>query len=153
MIYLSTLLAMSVASDAHPEARLLALINETRARSGVAQVQSVRILRDAAQWFAQDLSRSNTRLDHVDSQGRRVHHRIYEFGYRSIQRSGENLAAGYRDPADVLKVWMSSSGHRRNVLDAQFEHVGIAYYQTPDGRTYWVAEFAQRFKGAPALKP
>lgn len=148
-----TLLVLSMRSDSSHESQILALINEARARSGVSQIQSVRLLREAAQWFARDLAKSNTRLDHVDSLGRRVQHRIYDFGYRSIQRSGENLASGYRDPDSVFKLWMSSSGHRRNLLDPQFEHIGVAFFETQDGRTYWVAEFGQRFKGAPALKP
>lgn len=101
-----TLLVLSMRSDSSHESQILALINEARARSGVSQIQSVRLLREAAQWFARDLAKSNTRLDHVDSLGRRVQHRIYDFGYRSIQRSGENLASGYRDPDSVFKLWI-----------------------------------------------
>lgn len=151
---LLTALVLHVAiPTAGAESTLFDLFNESRRQVGATPLQRVRLLNEAAEWFARDLAASNLGLDHVDSKGRRVQHRIYEFGYRSIQRSAENLALGFYSPADTHRVWMSSSGHRRNILDPNFEHVGIARVQTQEGRTYWVAEFAQRFKGAPELKP
>lgn len=45
------------------------------------------------------------------------------YGYRSI---GENLAVGYRNASDVVHGWMTSTGHRENILEKKFNEVGIA---------------------------
>ncbi len=41
--------------------------------------------------------------------------------------AGENIAAGQTSPTTVLRAWMSSDGHRQNILDAKFTHLGIGY--------------------------
>lgn len=52
--------------------------------------------------------------------------------------AGENIAAGYGTPASVTLGWMSSSGHRANILNAEFREIGVGYYyyasDTPDTR-------------------
>jgi uncharacterized protein YkwD len=41
---------------------------------------------------------------------------------------GENIAWGTGDlgtPRSIVRSWMKSEGHRRNILDPDFEHIGI----------------------------
>jgi len=45
------------------------------------------------------------------------------YNYRTI---GENLATGYRTPAEVVYGWMHSPAHRANILGPDFEEVGVA---------------------------
>jgi len=40
-------------------------------------------------------------------------------------RYGENLAYGYRTERGLVTAWLKSSGHRQNVLDGRFTHVGV----------------------------
>jgi uncharacterized protein YkwD len=54
--------------------------------------------------------------------------------------SGENIAEGYRGPADVMEGWINSSGHNRNMLNSNYTRVGIGY--AADGR-HWGQLFAQ----------
>lgn len=58
---------------------------------------------------------------------------------------GENLAAGQRTPAEVMKVWMESPSHRAIILDSKWSEVGIAVRNGGAYSVYWVQEF-----GAPA---
>jgi hypothetical protein len=54
------------------------------------------------------------------------------YGFRA---AGENIAAGQRDPADVMNAWMNSSGHRRNILSTNFREIGVGYvFQSADQR-------------------
>ena len=59
---------------------------------------------------------------------------------------GENIAMGYATYADATDGWKetddpySGQGHRRNMLDADFNYVGIAGYKK-DGYIYWVQDF------------
>ncbi len=45
-------------------------------------------------------------------------------GYRA---AGENIAAGQTSPDGVMKAWMDSEGHRKNILDNTFSHMGVGY--------------------------
>ncbi len=42
--------------------------------------------------------------------------------------AGENIAAGYGTPQDVMTGWMNSSGHRANILSTSFREIGVGYY-------------------------
>ena len=47
--------------------------------------------------------------------------------------------------ADVVEQWMDSPGHRANILNDEFTHIGVGYYHTKDGyRHYWVQMFIGR---------
>lgn len=50
---------------------------------------------------------------------------IIQSGY-SYAYAGENLAKGFSDSKSVHDAWMASPTHRANILDAQFQEVGIA---------------------------
>ncbi len=52
---------------------------------------------------------------------------------------GENIAYGYTSSSAVVSAWMNSEGHRRNILDSRYSHIGVGY--SPDGN-YWVQIFA-----------
>ncbi len=62
---------------------------------------------------------------------------------------GENIAAGYPTPEDVMDGWMNSQGHRANILNSNFECIGIACVYTPinnGGYRYnWVQFFGSYF--------
>jgi uncharacterized protein YkwD len=46
--------------------------------------------------------------------------------------AGENLALGYRTPAEMMAGWMGSEGHRANILRA-YSSVGIGCVSSPRG--------------------
>lgn len=46
-------------------------------------------------------------------------------GYNYIY-AGENLARGFNTAPDVINAWMSSPGHRKNMLSSNYQNVGFA---------------------------
>jgi uncharacterized protein YkwD len=59
--------------------------------------------------------------------------------YRAV---GENLGAGQKTPAEVMKDWMNSkAGHRENILNPMWVHIGVAVRRGGYYGTYWVQEF------------
>jgi uncharacterized protein YkwD len=57
---------------------------------------------------------------------------------------GENLAQGHATANEVMFGpfgWMSSAGHRANILNGNFTHLGVGY--DADGAT-WVQVFLRR---------
>lgn len=49
----------------------------------------------------------------------------------------ENIAWNTRSPAESVQAWMSSAGHRANILDRRFTLVGFG-----KAGWYWTVEFA-----------
>ena len=44
--------------------------------------------------------------------------------------AGENIAMGQRTPQEVVQAWMNSEGHRRNILNKDFTHIGVGFEQS-----------------------
>jgi len=52
----------------------------------------------------------------------------------------ENIAMGQRSCAEAVSSWMSSPGHRANMLGS-YTRIGMAAYQASDGTIYWCLQF------------
>lgn len=50
----------------------------------------------------------------------------YGITYRT---AGENIAKGQRTPSEVVNAWMNSPGHRANILNGNFTHIGVGYVE------------------------
>ena len=57
---------------------------------------------------------------------------------------GENVAYGNVTPAQLVQMWMDSAGHRANILNAGFTHIGIGDFTTSTGRVYAAQVFLTR---------
>jgi uncharacterized protein YkwD len=121
--------ARSLAAD------VIARTNAIRHDAGCDPVQVDERLRSIAQEHASDTARHGY-LEHEDRDGSSADERITSAGYDNA--TGENLANGYATAAEVMDVWMRSAGHRENIEDCAFTHVGVGY--APNGH-YWVQDF------------
>lgn len=61
--------------------------------------------------------------------------RSYGITYRT---AGENIAKGQRTPAEVVNAWMNSPGHRANILNPNFTHIGVGYVEQGN---HWTQQF------------
>ena len=55
---------------------------------------------------------------------------------------GENIAMGQRTADKVMAAWMTSSGHRANILRASYGSIGVCAVIS-GGVTYWVQLFGK----------
>ena len=55
--------------------------------------------------------------------------------------AGENIAAGQNSPAAVVAGWMDSDGHCANIMNPNFEELGVGYYPGGDYGHYWTQNF------------
>jgi uncharacterized protein YkwD len=73
-------------------------------------------------------------------------HTAWMTNSRTLQHStamvAENIAMGQRSVAEAINSWMSSSGHRANMLSGSYRRLGVSAYRTPDGTIYWCQQFA-----------
>ena len=58
-------------------------------------------------------------------------------------RYGENIAWGQNTPADVMRAWMNSSGHRKNILHEEVNTLGVGFVDCGDGYEYWTQVFVR----------
>jgi uncharacterized protein YkwD len=136
--------AASSAPRTAPTIRLaraaICLINNRRAARGLRRLRINYRLSRAAMWHTHDMVRRNY-FGHVSRRGRDVVDRLYGTHYLSGRISwtvGENLAWGSGNlgtPRSIVRSWMKSSGHRRNMLDGRFREIGIGVIANGPVRT------------------
>jgi uncharacterized protein YkwD len=83
-------------------------------------------------------------FDHRDPRGEGPKERIDAQGYQG-RAWGENIAAGQRSPESVMRAWMRSPGHCKNILNPLFNELGVGLILNAEGpyRTYWVQNFGR----------
>ncbi len=113
------------------------LVNEERRAAGLGPYVWDRHLALAAQRHAEDMA-ANGYFDHASQDGRSFVDRTEEAGYDAAPR-GENIAQGYRSASAVVDGWMSSDGHRRNILAEGSNEMGVGLRDF-----YWVQVFGAR---------
>jgi uncharacterized protein YkwD len=82
-------------------------------------------------------------LSHVDAHGHMLAERLRAAGVQPSS-AAENLGAGQPSFDAVLRDWLASPEHCRNVMDAAFTQVGLACVQRHDApqERFWVLQFA-----------
>ena len=125
--------------------RILELTNQERGRNGLAPLRLSPLLSEAANWMARDMASKNY-FDHLDSTGRRVGDRAYDFGYRGWKQIGENIAAGQESAERAMAEWVSSPGHYRNMMKPEYTEMGVGFMSDPASahKRYWVQTFGTR---------
>ena len=113
---------------------VIRLVNEERAKEGLAALQTNDTIHAAAQVRVNELS---TLFDHTRPDGTTCFTALDDAGIQ-YRTAGENIAAGYSTPEQVVTGWMNSEGHRANILNANFTTIGVGYDSS--GR-YWVQLF------------
>lgn len=126
--------AASMAPRTAPTIRLaraaVCLINNRRVRRGMHRLRLNRRLTKAAMWHTHDMVRRSY-FGHVSKRGRDVVDRLYGTHYlggRFNWAVGENLAWGSGNlgtPRQIVRAWMRSPGHRRNMLNRRYREIGI----------------------------
>lgn len=127
--------------------QVLTLVNDARANSGCAPLTMNSQLVKDAQLQSEDMALNNF-FSHTNPDPSRatVGLRATAAGY-DWAMVAENIAAGYSSPASVMSGWMSSSGHRANILNCAYTELGVGYYyEANDGfgyRHYWTQVFGR----------
>ena len=60
---------------------------------------------------------------------------------------GENIAAGQRDVPTVMRAWLNSPGHRRNIL-GDWTHIGVGVAASDTKQLYWCVVFGRSYSSA-----
>ncbi len=118
-------------------AQVVKLVNEERAKAGLSALTVHTGAESAAMVRAKEIERS---FSHTRPDGSSFYTALQAAGIR-YQSAGENIAYGQTSPAQVMDSWMNSSGHRANILNANYDSIAVAHYQNGSGVDYWVQLF------------
>jgi hypothetical protein len=126
------------------ESEVIDLVNAERAAQGLHPLGVDHNLATAARDHSEDMGLQGY-FSHTSLDGRTVPDRITAAGY-SYNTYGENIAGGQSTPEDVIDAWMSSSGHRANILNSTFCDIGVGYAYLADSpyRHYWTQDFGRK---------
>lgn len=115
---------------------VLDLVNKERAKAGAKPLRLAADMQKGARIRAQELI---LKFSHTRPNGKECFTVLKEQG-RGV---GENIAAGANSPAAVMKLWMESPGHRKNILDPLYKELGVgyAYHSSTEFQHYWVQLF------------
>ena len=121
---------------------VLRLVNIERDKVGAAHLVLDGALCDAANMRAIEMDYSGN-FSHTRPNGSDCF-TVFSFCNISFNTCGENIAAGYVTPADVVDGWMHSEGHKANILNASYTKMGLGYSTGGGGEygRYWAQEFA-----------
>lgn len=131
--------AATVTTNGGPESQVLALVNVERANAGCAEVTANDRLTAAARGHSSDMAARDF-FSHDTPEGVSVGTRVTNAGYR-WSMVGENIAWGQADAKAVMKDWMNSSGHKANILNCKYRHLGVGLAYDAKRRPYWTQDF------------
>jgi hypothetical protein len=145
--FLGLLLCGGALAQTALELEVLQRTNQVRQERGLRPLQWDALAYKAALGHAQDMQERNF-FAHQNPDGLGAAERMRAVGVLEVM-VGENLASfeGYPDPEipqRALSGWMSSPGHRANLLKPEFTHLGVALVR--QGRRVMVV---QNFIGRP----
>ena len=140
----------------HPkelERRIFQLTNEARRKNGLPPLDPDNDLAVKARGKSDDMLINNY-FSHTSPEGKTLKDRIQEekpASFKTISRIGENIYMGARFDYSVdvktqarliVDGWMTSPGHRRNVLDPNYTRLGVGV-AAKDKMCYATQIFAQ----------
>ena len=109
-------------------AATLCLINRERAAEALPALAMEARLTQASQLHSDDMGRRNF-YDHADPDGREPSDRVYAQGlppYGTTVAENIHWGTGYLgSPREIVRDWMNSPGHRRNILSREVSHIGV----------------------------
>lgn len=109
------------------EQEVVELTNNERAKSGLAPLQADAELSRVAREKSRDMSAKNY-FDHNSPTYGSPFDMMQSYGI-TYRAAGENIAKGQRTPQEVVTAWMNSPGHRANILNSSFTHIGSGFVE------------------------
>ncbi|MGD6833951.1 CAP domain-containing protein [Sutcliffiella halmapala] len=118
------------------EKKVVELTNAERAKQGLAPLELDEELSKVAKEKSNDMKKNNYFAHNSPTYGSPFD-MMKQFGVE-YRTAGENIAMGQQSPEEVVNAWMNSEGHRANIMNGEFTHIGVGHVE--DGN-YWTQMF------------
>ena len=121
------------------ETEVIRLVNVERAKNGLSPLTHDWELSRVARYKSMDMKENNY-FSHTSPTFGSPFDMMKSFGI-SYRSAGENIAKGQTTPQKVVNSWMNSQGHRANILNKSYTHIGVGYVKSGN---YWTQMFIQK---------
>jgi uncharacterized YkwD family protein len=118
------------------EQKVVDLTNQERAKNGLSALKIDTTLSKMAHEKSRDMS-ANGYFSHTSPTYGSPFDMMKKYGI-TYHYAGENIAMGQQTPEEVVKAWMNSQGHRENILNPNYNYIGVGYVSQGN---YWTQEF------------
>lgn len=118
------------------EQEVVDLTNQEREKHGLSALKVDTELSKVAREKSRDMATSNY-FDHNSPKYGSPFDMMKNFGI-SYRTAGENIAKGQQTPEEVVNAWMNSEGHRANILNGEYTHIGVGYVEQGN---HWTQQF------------
>lgn len=139
MIHVGDQIKISENEQQGIEEQVVNLVNKERAKEGLAPLAIDWELARVAKHKSQDMHDKNY-FSHTSPTYGSPFGMMKSFGI-SYKAAGENIAKGQTSAAQVMEGWMNSPGHRANIMDAKYTHIGVGYVKEGN---YWTQMFIKK---------
>jgi len=119
------------------EEDILALINKHRAKKGLSQLTDNRQIANAADKHSKDMASRRVGFGHSGFDGRMD--KIMK-GMTGATGCAENVAYGAETAEEVVKMWLKSPGHKKNI-EGNYNYSGIGIAKDKNGTLYFTQIF------------
>lgn len=117
---------------------ILKLVNIERAKQNLKPLTLDWQVSRVAQYKSDDMANKNY-FSHTSPTYGSPFDMLKSFNVK-YKSAGENIAKGQKTANAVMTAWMNSEGHRANIMNANFTHLGVGY-TVKNGTTYWTQMF------------
>jgi uncharacterized protein YkwD len=124
------------------EQKILELTNQTREKEKLAPLKPNAVLFEVARAHSANMAKQGKMEHDLDDKtpAQRVKAAGYEYSW-----TGENIAMGENWPiTGVFQGWMDSPPHRENILNGNFQEIGIGIAKDKAGKVYYTQVFGTK---------
>lgn len=121
------------------ENEVITLVNQERTNAGLSTLTKNNELTNIARIKSNDFIENNY-FSHTSPTYGTPFEMLKNYGI-SYSAAAENIASGQPTATEVMNSWMSSSGHRANILSDTYNQIGVGVARDSDGKLYWTQLF------------
>jgi uncharacterized YkwD family protein len=121
------------------ENEVVVLVNQERAKLGLAPLKNNVELSNVARYKSEDM-RDKNYFSHTSPTYGSPFDMMKNFGI-DYMAAGENIAKGQPTAVSVMNSWMNSPGHKANILSENFTEIGVGVAKDANGTIYWTQQF------------
>lgn len=112
---------------------VIVIVNEQRMEEGLTPLKAVPILNDASAVRAAEIK---DEFSHYRPNGDLFASVLTENKVITFS-CAENIAAGMPTADDTMHQWMNSEGHKKNIMNPDYTHIGVGVYYDEDSTYGW----------------
>lgn len=113
------------ATESTQAREILEIVNQERRKQGLNPLTLSEKLTSIANTKAQDMTNKHY-FSHTSPTYGSPFEMLQRFGV-NYTSAGENIAQGQKTAREVMNAWLNSSGHRANILNANYTQLGVGF--------------------------